>query len=53
MAGDAMIDAWGKVTQEQERVWDQLRKWLEQQEKGTIGALILIIYYGVIDGIIY
>jgi len=53
MAGDAMIDAWEKVAQEQERVWDQFRKWLEQQAKGTIGALILIIYYGVKDGIIY
>lgn len=53
MAGDAMIGASEKVAQEQKRVWDQFRKWLEQQAKGTIGALILIIYYGVKDGIIY
>lgn len=53
MAGEAMIDAWEKVAQEQKRVWDLFRKWLEQQAKGTIGALILIIYYGVKDGIIY
>jgi len=33
MAGDAMIDAWEKVAQEQKRIWDQFRKWLEQQAK--------------------
>lgn len=53
MAGEAMIGASEKVAQEQKRVWDLFRKWLEQQAKGTIGALILIIYYGVKDGIIY
>ena len=53
MAGEAMISASEKVAQEQERVWNLFRKWLEQQAKGTIGALILIIYYGVKDGIIY
>lgn len=53
MAGEAMISASEKVAQEQERVWNQFRKWLEQQAKGTIGALILLIYYGVKDGIIY
>lgn len=53
MAGEAIIGASEKVAQEQKRVWDQFRKWLEQQAKGTIGALILIIYQGVKDGIIY
>ena len=53
MAGEAMIGASEKVAQEQKRVWDLFRKWLEQQAKGTIGALILIIYYGAKDGIIY
>lgn len=53
MAGEAIISASEKVAQEQKRVWDQFRKWLEQQAKGTIGALILLIYYGAKDGIIY
>jgi len=53
MAGEAMIGASEKVAQEQKRMWDQFEKWLAQQAKGTVGALILIIYQGVKDGIIY
>lgn len=53
MAGEALVSAAEKVAQEHERVWEQFRKWLEQQTKGTVGALILLIIYGVKDGVIY
>jgi len=53
MAGEAIVNASEKVAQEQKRIWDQFEKWLAQQAKGTIGALILLIYQGAKDGIIY
>lgn len=33
-----------KVAQENQKAWERFMKWLEQQVKGTIGALILLIW---------